>query len=255
MMYPQVEFGKFYEVETDNGTEYVPFDAAGPIDDMDKLSIYCEGKPQSFNVVEGWGARLDDMTSMDCTPWTLYETEEQATTAIADEFFGDEFGYVDLESLSKYLTLSESYLRECLESVYECSSEDDQRKIALMLVVGVDTFPDSVWGNCFRVGQQEYLVLDNDEADEQTAKYVEESLWAFSPAFLSGETGFDQKVFDKLSEDCEDSNDAILTLVEKGCGLDQFVEAAIDADGRGHFLSGYDGEEVESKDYFIYRLN
>ncbi len=53
----------------------------------------------------------------------------------------------------------------------------------------------------------------------------------------------------------ERSNDAVLSLVERTCGLDDFVEDAVSADGRGHFLSHYDGEENEQGEYFIYRLN
>lgn len=33
------------------------------------------------------------------------------------------------------------------------------------------------------------------------------------------------------------------------------VADAIRCDGRGHFLSQYDGEEVEAGEFFIYRLN
>jgi hypothetical protein len=36
---------------------------------------------------------------------------------------------------------------------------------------------------------------------------------------------------------------------------DEFIQDAIDSDGRGHFLSYYDGEETEINDYYIYRIN
>ena len=38
--------------------------------------------------------------------------------------------------------------------------------------------------------------------------------------------------------------------------IDKVVEACIDEDGRGHFLSSYDGEEIElSNDLFAYRID
>lgn len=37
--------------------------------------------------------------------------------------------------------------------------------------------------------------------------------------------------------------------------IDTFVYDAIDADGRGHFLSFYDGREHEQDEFFIYRTN
>ena len=51
---------------------------------------------------------------------------------------------------------------------------------------------------------------------------------------------------------CESANDTILALIDD---LDEFVQDAISSDGRGHFLSSYDGEEVETENYYIYRIN
>jgi hypothetical protein len=42
---------------------------------------------------------------------------------------------------------------------------------------------------------------------------------------------------------CEDANETIAALITD---IDEFIEDAICADGRGHFLNGYDGEEYES---------
>lgn len=94
----------------------------------------------------------------------------------------------------------------------------------------------------------EYVIaLSDEEADEAVKDYISVSLWAFNECFMSDMTGIDLKVFVAFSQSnlCESANDAILSLVEKTCGLDKLVEAAIEADGRGHFLSGYDGEEIE----------
>jgi hypothetical protein len=58
------------------------------------------------------------------------------------------------------------------------------------------------------------------------------------------------------SKKCEGANDSILALIEKtDGGLDGFVEEAVSVDGRGHFLSGYDGEECEVGEFFAYRIN
>ena len=111
----------------------------------------------------------------------------------------------------------------------------------------------------FLIGEREYMVLSEHERYEKTKEYIQETLWAFIPSFLAGKTGLPEEVFRALSEKCESGNNAILTLIEKTCGLDAFVEAAVEADGYGHFLASYDGEEgevtVEEGDYFIYRIN
>ena len=135
------------------------------------------------------------------------------------------------------------------------------RKLALMNYLGVtekeireghDPQTLKVWG-------REYMVLSEQERNEKVKEYIQETLWAFIPSFLAEETGLPKEVFRALSEKYESGNDAILALVEKTCGLDAFVKAAVEADGYGHFLAFYDGEEekvtVEGEDYFIYRTN
>lgn len=55
---------------------------------------------------------------------------------------------------------------------------------------------------------------------------------------------------------CESFNKAVLAMIPD---KNHFVKDAILADGRGHFLSQYDGQENEIKVngvwYFIYRCN
>lgn len=113
------------------------------------------------------------------------------------------------------------------------------------------------------IGREEYLVLTDEEADLKAAEDIKESLWAFNASFILGECGLDFSGEESLKhmqeKACEGANDFILSLVEKTCGFDSFVKSAISADGRGHFLSSYDGEENEVNYkgiyFFIYRIN
>ena len=89
----------------------------------------------------------------------------------------------------------------------------------------------------------EYAIAFSDDIATNTAKqYIEDSLWAFNAEFLASETDMPVEIYKALQPQFEDSNDAILKLVEKTCGLDSFVSAAISADGRGNFISNYDSE-------------
>lgn len=103
-----------------------------------------------------------------------------------------------------------------------------------------------------------YIVLTDEEADEMAKRYILDTVWAFNASFLAGETGIDQEVFEAIqaNDRCESNNDAILRLIEDE---QAFVEAAISADGRGHFMNSYDGNEneecVNGTYYFIYRIN
>lgn len=103
----------------------------------------------------------------------------------------------------------------------------------------------------------EYLVLTDEEAEERAKEYILDSVWAFHPEWLaSHSSSADAEVFQLLQEKCEDANDAILKLIDD---VDHFVNDSILADGRGHFISNYDGEEHEHKYkdtwYYIYQVN
>jgi len=115
----------------------------------------------------------------------------------------------------------------------------------------------------------DYLVLTDSEADETAREYILDSLWAFNASFIIGECGLDMSGEESLKsmqeKSCEGANDFIKSLIEKTCGIDSFVDSAVSADGRGHFLSSYDGEEnevtvnekrgEEKMTFYIYRTN
>lgn len=108
--------------------------------------------------------------------------------------------------------------------------------------------------------REDYLVLTDEDADEQAKDYILERVWAFNKSFLNSHSEaiaeIDDKTFAKLQEGCEGINKAVLAMIDD---KDHFVKDAILSDGRGHFLSPYDGEENEIKVkgvwYFIYRTN
>ena len=111
------------------------------------------------------------------------------------------------------------------------------------------TFTDD---NYYSFANEEYLVLTDDEADEKVKEYIKETVWAFNPTFLADHSCIDQVVIEKLQESCESANEALLKLIKN---FDDFVEDAVRADGRGHFLAGYDGNENEQGDFYLYRTN
>ncbi len=113
-------------------------------------------------------------------------------------------------------------------------------------------------------GLGDYLILDDGEADIAATENVKESLWTFNGWFLAdhmpGEITADD--VDLMRGDrCEGANDMLKALVEATPnGMDDFVGDAIGADGRGHFLAGYDGDEIEilgpdGEMFFAYRTN
>ena len=118
----------------------------------------------------------------------------------------------------------------------------------------------------FETEQGDFLVLTDKEADEKCKDYIKDTLWAFNTSFIlehmrgyKNTNDFEDRcitnALSKLQEDlCESANPLIERLIDD---LDEFVKDAVDADGRGHFLASYDGDEreveVDGTKYFIYK--
>lgn len=100
----------------------------------------------------------------------------------------------------------------------------------------------------------EYLVLTDGEADEMVKENILESLWAFNASFLASHCDVDQDVIESIqaNEKYESNNQVFKKLIND---LDHFVDDAVSSDGRGHFLSTYDGDEHEVGEFYIYRTN
>lgn len=111
----------------------------------------------------------------------------------------------------------------------------------------------------FEYGRKEYCVLTDAEADDACAECIAESLWAFNTSFLRAHVAREhQAALDALDAVrgrlCEDANPLVLALIKD---FDHLVADAVRADGRGHFLNSYDGEEgearVDGETFYIYR--
>lgn len=111
----------------------------------------------------------------------------------------------------------------------------------------------------FLTDEGEYAIATDTEADEAAKEAVLDSLWAFNSSFILSQCDLPEELEEGLKsaqeKQCESANEWILALVKKCCGIQAFVDAAIQADGRGHFLAGYDNEENEVRGYYIYRTN
>jgi len=104
-------------------------------------------------------------------------------------------------------------------------------------------------------GNEYAVALSSDDADEACKEYIKQTVWAFNADFLSSymaDGRLTAKQIEALRGDsCEDCNDAFLAMIDD---FDDFADDAMSADGRGHFLSSYDGDEVEIGDCLLYRI-
>lgn len=117
---------------------------------------------------------------------------------------------------------------------------------------------------------EEFYVLEDERAYALAYQIIKDELWAFTPEFIAEHLKHDI-VYCDVPVDLNDLRLAIRAVQERLCeganaiiqalidDLNEFVEDAIAADGRGHFISSYDGEEHEvtsyDETYYIYRLS
>lgn len=87
--------GDWYVVDGNQGIEVIPGELA-TVADMssetwrpvpEELADYCEsGRCLSVERKTGWGARLSMPGYLDCTEWTLHDTEEQARAYLTETY-------------------------------------------------------------------------------------------------------------------------------------------------------------------------
>lgn len=114
----------------------------------------------------------------------------------------------------------------------------------------------------FSYGTMEVAVGDDDAANDVAADYIKDALWAFNAEFIAEHTEIGYRdwfvnAIRALQESkYEDSNDDIEDMITS---MGEFIDDAISADGRGHFMSSYDGEEneveIDGVTYYVYRIN
>ena len=144
------------------------------------------------------------------------------------------------------------------------TAEMRKAALALHLTCDVEDVEACKYGaHTFEAEGHEYVVLTDAEADDAARTAAKDTLWAFRVEFLrSYITPLNKeragKAFAAMqSALCEDAGPLVEAML--GDQLDTFLDDAVRIDGRGHFLAGYDGREVEvrpaSETFYLYRTN
>jgi hypothetical protein len=108
----------------------------------------------------------------------------------------------------------------------------------------------------------EYAIGTDEQAQEAASEYIKQTLWAFNASFIIDHSKIaysnelEKCIKEMQGKLCEGCNGLVEALIED---MDEFIEDAISADGRGHFLSSYDGNEeevtIDGETFYAYRLN
>lgn len=139
------------------------------------------------------------------------------------------------------------------------------RALADFLEVGLEEIAEGTcYDNSLTCDGAEYIVLTDEQADARAKEEILNSLWAFNADFVISHcknyNDMSQWEVESAIESlrhaqencCENANGLVYALIDD---MDEFVEDAIDADGRGNFISRYDGVENEQDGYYIYRVD
>lgn len=110
-----------------------------------------------------------------------------------------------------------------------------------------------------------YKIFTGAEADQAAKEDIMNSLWAFNADFILDHSKaadeLDARERDEVIKAlremqanlCESANPLVRCLI---ADLDEFIDDAIYADGRGHFIAQYDGDEHElGGDLYAYRID
>lgn len=101
----------------------------------------------------------------------------------------------------------------------------------------------------YKVDGVEWAYAATDAAAYRACRaYIYDTVWAFNADFLVRymPKGVTKEVVEAIQKNgSEDANEPIFAMLRN---KRKFLIEAISADGRGHFLSGYDGHERDSKE-------
>ena len=107
----------------------------------------------------------------------------------------------------------------------------------------------------------EYLVLTDEEAQEQAEAEIKEGLWCLDTDFIFEHISACSKIsrpaiekiksaFSEVQDSyCESLNELIEVMVDD---VNKLIEDVIESDGRGRFIAKYDGIENEHNGFYIY---
>ena len=177
--------------------------------------------------------------------------------------------------MKKVIKITENQFRNIIENsiLKEHSVFNDPKALALVNFLN-DTEQEEEYGlseiiplkydhyglSMYKVKDREYAVGTDEEANKAAADEIKETMWAFNKDFIIEHSSI--LAHDKSSEELLDciqeanNNEIIIRLIDN---IDEFIEDAIQSDGRGHSINSYDGKEHEKElngnYYYIYRIN
>jgi hypothetical protein len=91
-MIKQIAYNRYVRIETQDGIEWIPQDVIGKqsIFTASEAEPYISGQFISASLVDGYGARYTMPGYLDCTPWSVFETEAEALDYLTHYYMYDD---------------------------------------------------------------------------------------------------------------------------------------------------------------------
>jgi len=115
--------------------------------------------------------------------------------------------------------------------------------------------------NLFEFGKSDYLVLTNEEANEEAKLQIRDSIWSFDSSLIMKHLKIEisAKIIEKVqSAMCPHCTLLLFALIND---IDAFYKDILNEFNRGYFIAFHDSLEFitydfeENKRYYIYRLS
>jgi hypothetical protein len=170
-----------------------------------------------------------------------------------------------LEYLTGNIKFTDWEVKKVCDGILKASDcMEDKRRAALVAwhiergysVRPAEVSPAGYSDFTYRLLNADYLVLTEEEAKNNFVDSLKQSFWTLSTDYLSERTGADKKVFNELVAKGESANDAVAAIIDETCGLDDFIENALEFFPLGYFLESDDWQRIDYyyRGFFIYRV-
>ena len=158
---------------------------------------------------------------------------------------------------TNYEDVEATAVQYCVDIIQDCGLSDD-----LIFQAEIQGLIDKKWFADFWYEVHEQMAYNDDidyiamyeeinalEAGEITEEEIRETYFNSLQSSINGQEMEEYKfqVGDQEFNKTILSNDLI--------DIDALAQYCVDVDGVGHFLSSYDGEELEYNNYYLYRVN
>ena len=158
---------------------------------------------------------------------------------------------------NNYEDAEASAVQYCVDIMEDCGISENLLNIAINHnMLNLNWFMDAAteYAEDYAYNESIEYLADAEELEQIDAGIVSEDeireKYYNSVLPSNAEEAFDEFIFNYGRNYTEE-----LLIKENLLNIEELAQYCVDVDGVGHFLSSYDGEELEYNNYYLYRLN